>query len=312
MHYLGKYHITTNDVETTSILNNCLSDETGEIVYKEGMPLLLDLYAEYGIKTTFFFTGYIAEKYPDMVKNVMPYGHEVASHGYTHAADMAFDLLSFEQQKEQLKKSKAILEQITGQAVISFRAPAARVNKDTALALAETGFKIDSSIASQRFDMFLSFGSRNKLKWLMTPRKPYFTDRDSLWKKGNGEILEIPISALLMPYIGTTMRMFPMVTSQLRKALAVESAITQKPVVFLTHPNEFIEENSSSIAVHRRSANFIGYLLGDVIRRKLKLKNLGKKALPIYRKEIEYFLNKGFRFVTCKEYYRLLDNRDNA
>ena len=76
--------IFTNDVETTSILFNKLRDETGLKVLEEGMPLLLDLYSKYNIKTTFFFTGYIANKFPELVKMVVPYGHEVASHGYSH------------------------------------------------------------------------------------------------------------------------------------------------------------------------------------------------------------------------------------
>ena len=85
-------------------------------------------------------------------------GHEVASHGYSHEVDQAFDVLPFIKQVEHLKKSKQLLEDVSGQEVISFRAPALRVNSDTPKALAETGYRIDSSIASQRFDMFLSFG----------------------------------------------------------------------------------------------------------------------------------------------------------
>ena len=305
-----RYCLLTNDVETTSIVNNTLSDKMGERVLKEGIPLLLDLYSEYNIKATFFFTGYIAEKFPDVVRMVLPYGHEVASHGYSHKVDKAFDILSYEKQIEHLKKSKQILENIAGQEVISFRAPAARVNKDTASALVETGFKIDSSIASQRFDMFLSFGGIKKLRWLTAPRTPYFTNKENLMIRGNGDIFEIPISALLMPYIGTTLRIFPFASRQLRKILAYESGLNGKPIVFLTHPNEFIDEESDGNKVARRSSNYISYLLGDVIRRQLKLKNLGTKALPLYRREIEYFKNKGFEFVTCKEYYNIYNKKE--
>lgn len=300
---VDKYCLLTNDVETTSILNNCLSDKTGEVVLKEGIPLLLDLYAEYDIKTTFFFTGNIAEKFPEVVKMILPYGHEVASHGYSHEVNKAFDVLILNEQIDHLKKSKKILENISGQEVISFRAPAARVNRDTAVALKEAGFKIDSSVASQRFDMFLSFGSIKKLNWLITPRKPYFTDENNLWKRGSGDILEIPISALLMPYIGTTLRIFPWISRQLRRILTLESSMIQKPIVFLTHPNEFIDEESDGKKIARRSDNLISHLFSDVIRRKLKLKNLGIKALPLYQKEIEFFKDHEFEFVTCKEYY---------
>ena len=305
----GKYYIATNDVETTSIVNNNLSDKTGMLVLEEGLPLLLELYAQYNVKTTFFFTGYIAEKFPEVVRLVLPYGHEVGSHGYTHDVNMAFDMLSLEEQKEHLKKSKTILEDLSGQEVISFRAPAARTNKYTATALAETGFKIDSSIASQRFDFFLSFGSRQKLNWLKAPRVPYFTKEDSLWEKGNGPILEIPISAFIMPYIGTTMRLFPLLTTLLRNLLAVESSFNKKPIVFLTHPNEFINEEYYN-KQNRRSKSLLGYIVGDIIRRRLKVKNLGEDALPLYNRELDFFKRKKFSFVTCKEYYNhYLDRR---
>jgi len=172
--------LLTNDVETTSISNHCLSDKTGEKVLKEGMPVLLSLYKKYDIRATFFFTGYIAQKFPEIVRMILPYNHEVACHGLVHEAGKAFDVLTFDQQVEHLKKSKSILENISGKEVISFRAPALRVNQATPKALVATGFKVDSSIASQRADMMFSFGVMKKLNWLIAPRKPYMTSIDNL------------------------------------------------------------------------------------------------------------------------------------
>ena len=155
--------LITNDVETTSILNHKLSDRTGKYVLKQGMPRLLELYAKYDVKVTFFFTGHIATLYPDVVRLVQPFGHEIGSHGLTHEASQAFDILPLRTQIDHLKRSKAILEDISGEQVISFRAPAGRVNKNIITALVESGFFVDSSISSQRLDMFMSFGSQKKL-----------------------------------------------------------------------------------------------------------------------------------------------------
>ena len=66
-----KYCLLTNDVETTSIWHNKLRNETGINVYKYGMPRLLDLYSKYNIKSTFYFTGYIAKLIPDIVKMII-------------------------------------------------------------------------------------------------------------------------------------------------------------------------------------------------------------------------------------------------
>jgi len=156
---MSKTVLFTNDVETTSILNHKLSDRTAEYVLKEGMPRLLEMYAKYNVRGTFFFTGHIAKLYPDVVRLVQPYGHEIGSHGLTHEFSQAFDILPLKTQIEHLKKSKSILEDICGENVISFRAPAARVNNNIVTALIESGFLIDSSISSQRLDMFFSFGS---------------------------------------------------------------------------------------------------------------------------------------------------------
>lgn len=118
------------------------------------MPILLDIYNEFKIKSTFFFTGYIAKLYPDIVRMVIKNGHEVASHGKSHLPENGFDVMPFERQKRHLDETKKLLEDISGVEVISFRAPALRVNYNTARALIETGYKIDSSVASQRFDFF--------------------------------------------------------------------------------------------------------------------------------------------------------------
>lgn len=297
-----KYCLFTTDVETTSIWFNDLRDETGLKVLREGMPLLLDIYARYGIKTTFFFTGYIAGLYPDVVRMVLKDGHEVGSHGKSHLPENGFDVLSFERQKQHLEYTKNLLEDISGQEVVSFRAPALRVGEHTAMALVETGYRIDSSIASQRFDFFLSFGGLNKLKWLFAPRRPYRTSPNSIFKKGSGPLVEVPLSALFLPYVGTTMRIFPRITLVQRWGFHWEAGLSGKPVVFDIHPNEFLDESKKERVVHRRSRNPITYLLKDVIRSKLKIKNLGLEAVPLYEREIAFYKRRGYRFTTVREY----------
>jgi len=299
---MSKYCLLTNDVETTSIWHNTLKDETGLKVFKEGMPLLLDLYQKYNIKTTFFFTAYIAKLYPEVVKMIIPYGHEVASHGLSHKKEDGFDVMPLKKQIIHLKESKSILEDISGSSVISFRAPALRINNNTPIALTESGFKIDSSVASQRFDMFMSFGGFNKLKWMTAPRLPYRTSTNSLFRRGEGNIIEIPISSTIVPYIGTTMRLFPIFTSFQRKLLSYEAEYKGKPIVFLTHPNEFIDEREEIREENKRSNNVISSFFQDYLRSNLKTKNLGINGANLYEKEISYFKKQRFKFLTIKEY----------
>lgn len=296
--------LITNDVETTSILNHKLRDKTGEYVLNQGMPRLLDLYDKYGVKATFFYTGHIAKLYPDVVKMAYERGHEVGSHGLTHEVNKAFDVLSPEEQLSHLRQSKQILEDIIGKEVVSFRAPAARVDERFPLIMREAGFKVDSSVSSQRLDMMFSFGALKKLHWITAPRKAYFAKEDNIFKRGGSEILEVPISAMGFPYIGTFMRIAPALNRCTRQVLYWETLCNGRQFVFLTHPNEFIDEDQETTEIERRAKNYISYLLGDVIRHRLKVKNLGAKALPLYDRELEFFHRKDFEFVTCKEYYK--------
>jgi len=302
-----KICLITNDVETTSILNHKLRDKTGEYVLNQGMPRLLDLYDKYGVKATFFYTGHIAELYPQVVKMAYERGHEVGSHGLTHEVSKAFDVLSPEEQLSHLKQSKQILEDIIGEKVVSFRAPAARVDKGFPEVLHEAGFKVDSSVSSQRLDMMFSFGALKKLHWLTAPRKAYFAKPDNIFKKGDSDVLEVPISAFGFPYIGTFMRIAPALNRLTRQVLYWETLCSGRQFVFLTHPNEFIEEDQETTEIERRGTDYISYLLGDVIRHKLKVKNLGENALPIYEKELAFFQEKRFEFLTCNSLY----NRKN-
>jgi len=230
-------------------------------------------------------------------------GHEIGSHGLTHEVSQAIDILPRRIQLEHLATSKKILEDITGEEVISFRAPAARVDKKFCEVLKEAGYKIDSSVSSQRLDMFLSFGSLKKLNWITAPRKAYFTREDNIFRRGDSPIFEIPISALGFPYIGTFMRISPALNRLTRRLLYWETLANGRQFNFLTHPNEFIDEDLETDNIQRRADNYIAYLLGDVLRHRLKVKNLGNKAIPILEKELQFFKNKEFRFITCKDLY---------
>ena len=291
----------TNDVETTSIVNGGLRDETGIKVWKEGLPMLLDLYDKYGGKATFFYIAKFAEQHPEIIKIVQERGHEIACHGLTHQHEKAFDVMPYNEQLEHLKTAKKILEDIAGEEVVSFRAPALRVNFDTPKALIEAGFRYDSSVAPQRMDMFMSLGSKNKLQWFGAPRTPYRADAANLARKGDSPITEVPVSSFVVPYIGTFMRISPFINSLTRRLLYLETKNTAKPINFLIHPNEVITEENLHTKTQRRASNFISYLLSDVLRRKLKQNNLGRDALNLFEKEILFWSNKEYEFKRIKD-----------
>lgn len=106
------------------------------------------------VKATFFVLGWIAERYPGLVRRIQKEGHEIACHGYAHK-------LVYKQSKEEfrqdIRRSKAILEDITGSEVIGYRAPSYSIKNKSQWAfevLVEEGFKYDSSIFPIRHDFY--------------------------------------------------------------------------------------------------------------------------------------------------------------
>lgn len=293
--------LITNDVEDLSI-TGLSYDEIGKKVSEEAMPRLLDLYDKYGVKATLFFVAQYAQKYPEMVKRALAAGHEVACHGLTHKQECAFDVMSFEQQLEHLKKAKAILENIAGVSVVSFRAPALRVNQYTATALMEAGFVIDSSVAPQRMDLFMSLGSKNKMQWLGAPRMAYETANDNLARKGGSGIYEVPVSSFGLPYIGTLMRISPTMNRLARYLLFLETKNTNKGVNFLFHPSEGVAENDEQTITRKRTDNVVSHFFSDILRVKLKKKHLDESAFDLFEDELVFWRKNGYLFTTLKQY----------
>ena len=115
---------------------------------------VLDILCTAGVRATFFVLGWVAERNPRVVKAIHQAGHEVSCHSYTH--DMLTEL-NPEKFREDIRRSKAILEDLTGAQVLGYRAPSFTIVKDTMWALpilVEEGFYYDSSIFPIRHDRY--------------------------------------------------------------------------------------------------------------------------------------------------------------
>jgi len=110
---------------------------------KVGVPLLLDLLARNGLHATFFVPGWTAERYPDVVADIHRQGHEVGHHGYLHEA---LEGKTRDEEEEILVKGVRILEGITGQRPVGYRAPRYEISHDTADLLRKHGFLYASNL----------------------------------------------------------------------------------------------------------------------------------------------------------------------
>jgi polysaccharide deacetylase family protein (PEP-CTERM system associated) len=107
---------------------------------------LVELLAQHDTKATFFVLGWVAERYPGLVKLLVGQGHEIASHGYGHEL---VTTQSPEQFRHDVGKAKCILEDLTGSPVLGYRAPSFSITDESQWALAilvEEGYRYDSSM----------------------------------------------------------------------------------------------------------------------------------------------------------------------
>jgi polysaccharide deacetylase family protein (PEP-CTERM system associated) len=115
---------------------------------------ILDLFDEYNAKGTFFFVGWVADKFPHLVREVQSRGHEIACHSYWHRTIYS---LTPEEFRKDTRLAKQIIENTTGMPVNGYRAPSWSITKNSLWALdilAEEGFTYDSSIYPIHHDLY--------------------------------------------------------------------------------------------------------------------------------------------------------------
>jgi polysaccharide deacetylase family protein (PEP-CTERM system associated) len=191
----------------------------------ENTGRMLDILDRYGVKATFFILGWTAEKFPGLVARIHQQGHEIACHSYYHRLVYNLSPLEF---REDTRRAKDMLEQITGRKILGYRAPSYSINAKTLWAfdiLEELGFEFDSSIFPIYHDRY---GMPD------APRFPYTIpglrlteyplSTTLLWKR------RIPIAG------GGYFRLFPYWF--VKRSLSLINQQEQKPFIFYLHPWE--------------------------------------------------------------------------
>ena len=115
---------------------------------------VLALFAAHGVRATFFTLGWVAERLPVLVRRIVAEGHELASHGFAHHRIDELDRAGF---AADVARTKALLEDIGGVAVVGYRAPSFSIGERTLWAhqvLAEAGYRYSSSVYPIRHDHY--------------------------------------------------------------------------------------------------------------------------------------------------------------
>jgi len=111
---------------------------------EEGLPKLLDLFEEEGVRVTLFVTGEVYRRYPGLLRRALDGGHELAVHGLRHER---LDRLLPDEAARAVEKATALASKLLGEAPRSFRAPNLRMPHYLYPVLARLGYRYDSSTA---------------------------------------------------------------------------------------------------------------------------------------------------------------------
>ena len=149
----------------------------------ETTSILLDLFSKHNVKSTFFVVGYLAEKFPNLINEIQEKGHEIASHSYSH-----LDLRKATKNEVQkdLLKSFEIIENVTGERVMGFRAPFFSIDHSNSwiFEFLRKHVKYDSSIFPVKSPLY---GIPEAPKVIYHPSKENFIKNDN-----TEELIEIP------------------------------------------------------------------------------------------------------------------------
>lgn len=142
---------------------------------------IMDMFDENGVSATFFVLGWVAERYPDLIRDMVERGHEVASHGYSHIRVTQQTPAQF---REDIARTKKLLEDTAGCEVLGYRAASYSIGEKNIWALdvlGEEGYVYSSSIYPVRHDIY------------GMPEAPRFP-----FRYGETGILEIPITTFVV------------------------------------------------------------------------------------------------------------------
>jgi hypothetical protein len=201
--------------------------------------MALDLCRDVGIRSTFFVTARVDHISDRQLDRMLASGHEVGCHGRTHRDEEEYNRMPEAMQRDYVEKATRKLEQWVAGPIRSFRSPRVKTSARTLRLLGEYGYLADSSVCSQRID-FISSNLIN-LGWIHAPRVPYHPSQDSAFRRGDLSIWEVPISAIVTPFISATLRALGLAFMKaLFYLLYVEARRDRKPIVYLVHPTEFL------------------------------------------------------------------------
>jgi polysaccharide deacetylase family protein (PEP-CTERM system associated) len=216
----------------------------------------LDIFAQAGVKATFFTLGWVAQRQPALVRRIVDEGHELASHGWAHDRVSTFTPETF---RADLRRARAALEDAAGVAVRGYRAPSFSIGRANGWALqllAEEGYAYSSSVAPFGHDHY---------GWPGFPRFAHRPLPDS-------PMVEVPVTTAriagrLMGFGGGFFRLLPYALAA--RCMRQVNEGERQPAIFYFHPWE-IDPDQPRVAGAPLRSRIRHYTNLDVMEAKLR------------------------------------------
>jgi len=210
-------------------LLECYNSRNPPVKFETSINKILSLFDDLKFKSTFFFTGFMANIYPNLVKKISNNGHEIACHNLNHI-DYAFvkeDIF-----KKNLITSKNLLEDLIGKEIIGYRSPNSSIPSYLAKVLIECDFQYDSSITPTRKIMG-KFGD-----FTNAPNRPYFTSIKDISVEGNQNLLEFPWPTFPILKLPAGSGIMHRIAGDLYNQIAIQNSLRHGYASYYFHPYE--------------------------------------------------------------------------
>ena len=219
---------------------------------------ILRLLNRHDVQATFFVLGWVADRYPDLVREIHHAGHEVGSHSFWHR--LVYDL-SPEEFRDDLRRSRDVLEDLIGASVTAYRAPSFSITKRSLWALEiliEEGFCVDSSIFPIHHDRYGIPGAKMSVHTLQTKAGQLWEFPPSVARFAG---FNLPVSG------GGYFRLYPFALT--RYCLNRLNRTRQEAFMFYVHPWE-VDPEQPRLGVGSRMSRFRHHVNLSSTERKLE------------------------------------------
>ena len=243
---------------------------------ESGVLSLFALCNKLNLRPTFFYSGYFALHFGELIAEGERLGFEAGTHGLTHGPFENFATAPYEKQLKWISTATNMISKFTLTRPRCFRAPNLWISEATLKALKQENYFLDSSVPARRFDFGLGRISHNA--YFLAPQEPYHPSPINLGVIGNSTLTEVPPSALFAPLNMTTLRILGInVLKYLTRLLMIHN----KTIVFYVHPQELV------------SLEMLKFPYSSPPQRHLR--NIGPQYLPVLEQFICFVLSFGYK-----------------